>query len=708
MILVFIGVCWLQSTIGILQYFNLVSYRNEVYKVIGTFQSPNFLASFLSFGMVASFWLVLNQKNKKIKNIVLLGFFPVIFALILANSRTGLLMSVAGSLFLTFTQETFKKWFSNLQFFKKGILISTFCILIGLGVNYLYHYKKDSSQGRILAATITLNEIAKKPFLGHGFFDYTGGYNNAKANYFSEKDRSWDEIKNANYIKSPFNDYLYYWYEYGGIWCLLCLFFFIYYFYKNYNPKDQLWKLGTSLIIMFLIGISFLTLSDKPAFFSILLIGLAMISKKENSEKKSPKINPLIICLLGLIILVSATKDIYNRIRIQKISTDLKNGSEEYSTDTIKKTFEKVYDYGRLEFMFGAILWEQGNEKEALKVMKEAFEKIKLPRYGQNIGHKLIEFGNYKEAEKLLKFNIYNEPFRFKPRKNLLDFYIKIGDKKSADKIAKNMTTLPIKIPSKEVDYLKNYAQSYLNKKKYDHFSIKGNITGNIKIKSAFIGRTMNYRMYIPNSKHLTGKIPSLYLVDGQTYVNSSVFMEKIDQLIESKKIKPLYLIFADPRDTMNYSTNHRNEYYWCNKKYVDYFTRELIPEIEDNYAVSSKAKDRGIMGHSFGGLFASYLGFEAHFLFKNIIMQSPAFKGCPNIYDYYNNSNKMDLKMYLSYGTGKDTENQDLPMIEILQDKNYDLKINEVKDGNHDWNTWMDQIEEIMIHFYSSKTFRN
>jgi len=66
--------------------------------------------------------------------------------------------------------------------------------------------------------------------------------------------------------------------------------------------------------------------------------------------------------------------------------------------------------------------------------------------------------------------------------------------------------------------------------------------------------------------------------------------------------------------------------------------------------------------------------------------MQSPAFYPCPSIYKSFDKTPKKDLKIYLSYGTGKDTEKQDLPMIKILKDKKYNLKVNKVENGNHNW----------------------
>ena len=61
----------------------------------------------------------------------------------------------------------------------------------------------------------------------------------------------------------------------------------------------------------------------------------------------------------------------------------------------------------------------------------------------------------------------------------------------------------------------------------------------------------------------------------------------------------------------------------------------------------------------------------------------------------------KKDFKMYLSYGTGKDTEKQDLPIIKILRKRKYKLKVDRIEGGNHDWNVWKEQLDNILLYYF-------
>jgi predicted alpha/beta superfamily hydrolase len=56
---------------------------------------------------------------------------------------------------------------------------------------------------------------------------------------------------------------------------------------------------------------------------------------------------------------------------------------------------------------------------------------------------------------------------------------------------------------------------------------------------------------------------------------------------------------------------------------FLNVIRNEIIPLIEREYKTNG---DRGISGHSFGGLFAGYCLFEAHDLFKRFGVNSPSF----------------------------------------------------------------------------------
>ncbi|WP_170179858.1 alpha/beta hydrolase [Flavivirga rizhaonensis] len=209
---------------------------------------------------------------------------------------------------------------------------------------------------------------------------------------------------------------------------------------------------------------------------------------------------------------------------------------------------------------------------------------------------------------------------------------------------------------------------------------------------SNILNKILPYKVYLPPIDKINNNLPVIYINDGYNYINKGRLVDIIDSLIISKQIKPVVAIFLEPRNKKEKWKNIREELFLCNPSFVDFFTNEFISKMEQQYPINKN--NRTIMGVSFGGLAVFYLADKAPDSFKNIVMQSPAFHPCPDIYESYTVKSKKNLKMYLSYGTGKDTEKQDIPMVEILRDKGYNLKVERVINGNHEWtygkNKWM------------------
>lgn len=235
--------------------------------------------------------------------------------------------------------------------------------------------------------------------------------------------------------------------------------------------------------------------------------------------------------------------------------------------------------------------------------------------------------------------------------------------------------------------------------------TIKGNLSKTKFIDSKILHKKLPYRIYLPATKFITKKLPVIYVNDGNNYIKRGKLPNLLDSLILAKKIKPIAVVFIDPKDVNNKKIKIRQELFLCNPLFVDFFVKEFMPHLEKTNPISSYKKDRSILGVSFGGLAAAYFGEQATSSFKNIIMQSPAFNPCPDIYKAYKKKPKKDFKIYLSYGTGKDTQNQDLPMIKILKKRKYDLKVERIKGGNHNWKTWKPQLSNILLHFFKTET---
>ena len=228
-----------------------------------------------------------------------------------------------------------------------------------------------------------------------------------------------------------------------------------------------------------------------------------------------------------------------------------------------------------------------------------------------------------------------------------------------------------------------------------------GTLSENKIVSSEVLGYDLQYRVYTPQGyEHLTN-LPVIYLTDGQWYIESGQMHQELDKLIESGKIKPVVAVFVDNRNPHNLGENRRNNQFLGNQYYVDFFTKELVPHIEESYSVSKEQKDRAIMGLSFGGLNATFFGATASDTFHMLGIQSPALHPVPHIYHLYESQDKLPLKIFLSTGSSNDTEVHARRLKKTLEKKGYDFEYIEVNEG-HNWRNWGPLLDDVLIYFFA------
>lgn len=710
-LLLIIFTCFIQSLIGILQYFDVLSGKNEFFKLLGSFSTPNFFGVYLGFGFAILTWYLFIIKIKKTILVALGAFGIILFAIliILSNSR-GTWLAILGT--LTVFALTSKKINTSIKKQSISKLVFGSLVIVTLfffGSKYLYALKPESVNGRAFTTQITLQEIAKHPIKGHGLFTFAGKYNKAKADYFMEQPRPWDDMKIATYSFSAFNDYLLVAFELGLLVLIIMLALAVLVLIKlKVTPET---RIGLGLFVPLCIFALFNSPLHSVYIMSVGLFGFALMLRFGELDLFSIKLPfylkntiPIGVFLIGCLgVYAAATKTInQKKFRDYSILNDSLDVKEVVRLN--KATEDNLFS----EYILGKKLYDNNYKNEGIAHMEKAFQKSSAPKVGKQLAFCYIKEGDSKKAEAIFRFNINVEPYRYEPRMDLLKFLIASNRHREVVELSQEIINLPVKIPSKEIEKFKKTALRYVenySKSGNTKSETKGSLSNVKMIKSTVLNKTLPYRIYLPPIYNVSKKMPVIYINDGYNYIKKAAFPKVLDSLISNNIIEPVVAVFLEPRDKNENWKNIRQELFLCNPLFVKFFTDEFIPTIEKLYAVSNKPNDRSIMGVSFGGLAAAYIADNAPNTFKNIIMQSPAFHPCKDIYKSFNMNPKKDFKMYLSYGTGKDTEKQDLPFIKILKNKGYNLKVNRVEGANHEWSVWQEQLDDILIYFLSNNT---
>ena len=234
-----------------------------------------------------------------------------------------------------------------------------------------------------------------------------------------------------------------------------------------------------------------------------------------------------------------------------------------------------------------------------------------------------------------------------------------------------------------------------------------GELSDDIRISSDVLDYDLQYRVYVPEGMRRNSQLPTLYITDGQWYISRGELPALLDREIAAGNIEPVLVVFVDSRNPDNLQQNRRNQQFFCNPRYVDFFTEELLPTIDKEYATSAVRDDRVILGLSFGGHNSACFGLMAHDSFAGIAMQSPANSEMVDELRFqYMAQDKHPLKFFMSVGTVNDNTQAGRQLMETLKFQEYDLTYREVNEG-HDWDNWDNWgplLDDVLHTFFSTE----
>jgi enterochelin esterase family protein len=232
----------------------------------------------------------------------------------------------------------------------------------------------------------------------------------------------------------------------------------------------------------------------------------------------------------------------------------------------------------------------------------------------------------------------------------------------------------------------------------------KGVIERDILFFSKILGYQVTYSVYLPNNYTHLDKLPVAYFTDGYEYLHPKLGNTAtiLDNLIADKKIKPIIAVFIDHREPINRSNNKRMQELAMNPKYLDFFTQELIPKIENEYPVISNSSSRAIIGTSMGGLTATYFAFSKPDVFGMAGIQSPAFYTRPQIYSLCEDATNPKMRISMTSGLINDTSVEARKMKDVLQANSCIYNYREVNEG-HSWGNWRGLIDDVLIDLFGN-----
>jgi len=436
---------------------------------INTGLNANYFASITPFCLSFFFGrkFILRHKIFLCLNILLLIFSIVI--IVESHSRISwlaILITVPFTVLWLCRTITFQRIFANyINLWLLTIIFVFFCY-------FLYQFNPKSVQGRFLIYKVSFYLIKSNLVLGCGPGGFSSNYNLWQAKYFAKNsnDSQNDQLLAANTYES-FNEPLRILAEYGIIGSVILFLIILVTIVGIKKRKLNFYCMGAvgSLLSVLICGLMSYPLSLYSVLINIIFF-FSTLPYKENrlivldkitNYQVIFKISFLAWCLyLGYAQLqVAKSERRWSRAALLGLEGNFSAANTEF-----KACYRYLKYDGRFMFDYGSELSYANQNKESIKVLKIAANLYPNDQIFINLGDTYQAIGDFSKALESYKMARYIFPSRFSSRYKKLKLCEKIGAHADAFAEAQEIMSLPVKIPSGDIDFMKMQASSYIEK----------------------------------------------------------------------------------------------------------------------------------------------------------------------------------------------------------------------------------------------------
>lgn len=219
---------------------------------------------------------------------------------------------------------------------------------------------------------------------------------------------------------------------------------------------------------------------------------------------------------------------------------------------------------------------------------------------------------------------------------------------------------------------------------------------------STNLNNSRTVRVYTPpNYNASTARYPVVLVHDGLEFVSLAKANNVLDYLIAQQRIAPVIAVFVPP------SQQRRAEYATTlQTQFTAFIAQELMPWVDRRYRTLTAPASRAVLGASDGGNISLWLGYSHPEIFGNVAALSSNAES--NILSGFQNSARLDLKLYLDMGT------YDLAILiarlsalrPILDAKGYTYRYLEWHEG-HSYGNWRAHLDNALEYFFPGPALR-
>ncbi len=380
----YILLAFIESIICILQWFGIIESKITLFKVSGTWESPNVTAMFIALCSPLLIEKIIHSEHK-FRRWLFAIFFIELLALLSINCRTAYIGIAASTIIQCELYYRFFKKNSNIHI-KRFVAISiTLSLLIFLGLYGLYKMKQPSADGRLFIWKTSISMITEHPIKGYGYGLFEKEYNQYQNIDIQNEKVTKNERKNAHHIFVCYNDFLEQAIEGGIISAALYLSILLVALYQSSRQQNYISELIIGNVI-WMSTVNFIIHATPLMFMS--LIFLAYTATNNRQHTVSPKIWLYTTAFTGIMVSSLYIPELINKYHVQraiKKATDIQKTNNVKALNILKRQEANGGTSECFWRIYGKYLLYNKDYEHAQKVLKQALEYTSNPSVQKDI-----------------------------------------------------------------------------------------------------------------------------------------------------------------------------------------------------------------------------------------------------------------------------------------------------------------------------------
>ncbi|MGB4774889.1 MAG: O-antigen ligase family protein [Daejeonella sp.] len=426
----------------------------------GTLRNSGIYSGYIIFVSTLFLGFINLVNNKLFKNaVILLIIINSVFVLAITESRSSI---IAFMLFLIILlRNQYSTYFSYLnQKIKHNLFIRSFIIiLLSILLIVLFEIKINSAFGRLLIWKICIKHWADNIIFGIGYGEFPSIYNLWQAEYFHSKSFNDFSAQLADVTNNCFNEPLQLIIENGLLGFISFGILISIVFKSNHSAKQIGQSLNAAIGCMLVFSLFSYPFHSMPCLLLfIILISISSFYCHKKTPLKIPLSLKKVLSFLIFIFSFFCLNYFINKSTAVKI-WERANQMDIHDYKTLmlyRKAYPNLNENALFLYNYGivsALLNSNNPNTGFLEESKRIYPKLDTYLY---LGQIYTNSKNYKKAEDNFIFASYMVPSRFKPKYLLAKLYLTTKDTVAAKLVAAKIINMPIKIPSDEVENIRD------------------------------------------------------------------------------------------------------------------------------------------------------------------------------------------------------------------------------------------------------------